>query len=366
MTTRVSLLLLGVLASASLGCATTAPRKEVVWPPPPDTARIRFVKAFRHNDDFDDSASARLLRTLRGPSMDPPLGRPMGLALSPNGARLYVADPGRGMLFVADFQANTLKPFAPDEPVGTPHGIAVDADENVYVADSAGREVIVFSKEGDRLRAFGSKDGLERPFGLALDRQRRLLYVSDPASLGSDAHRIAVFNLEGQHLRDIGEKGNADGQVYFPLFLTLDSRGRLYVADSMNFRVQVFDPEGRFLAKFGENGNGPGTFARLKGIAVDGFDNLYVVDGEHAVVQLFNASFQALMFFGGDAQKLEYLQLPSGIAIDPATNRIYVANELMARINVYELINTRREDSMSPPAGTPQRPGAEEASRGAP
>jgi hypothetical protein len=52
-----------------------------------------------------------------------------------------------------------------------------------------------------------------------------------------------------------------------------------------------------------------------------------------------------LMFFGGYAQKLEYFDVPSGIAIDPRRNRIYVCNEFVARINVYELINTTADDS---------------------
>jgi DNA-binding beta-propeller fold protein YncE len=62
-------------------------------------------------------------------------------------------------------------------------------------------------------------------------------------------------------------------------------------------------------------------------------------------VQLFNSRFQPLMFFGGYAQKLEYFDIPSGIAIDPRTNRIYVCNEFIARVNVYELVNTAAEDS---------------------
>jgi DNA-binding beta-propeller fold protein YncE len=336
----------------TLGCTHALPRPEVVWPEPPETPRIRFVQAFRQTEDLDQSRGYRFRRALMGASNEVPLNQPMGLAISDDGQRVYIADAGVAHVFVADLANQRVSLFAPEEAMGKPFNVALDAEENVYVSDSAGGVIRVFSRQGTPLKVLGARL-FERPTGLALDRERKLLYVSDSSRVKSGNHRVRVLDLQGQWVRDLGtpRRGNDDGYWSFPTYIALDKAGDVYVADTMNFRIQVFDPAGRFLRKFGENGDTPGSFARLKGLAFDGFGNLYVVDGGHSNVQLFNAQFQELMFFGGYARKLEYFDIPSGIAIDPRTNRIYVCNEFISRVNVYELINTRPEDSAAP-AGT--------------
>ena len=65
------------------------------------------------------------------------------------------------------------------------------------------------------------------------------------------------------------------------------------------------------------------------------------------------------MDFGGQVNRLEYFDIAGAIAIDRNNHKIYVANEMVPRINVYELINTKAEDSfMSPPAAAPTPPQA--------
>lgn len=339
-----------LLALASAGCLPRRIGKEIVWPPAPETPRIKFVTAFRSSADLDLSTSASVLRTVLGGDRDISLQRPMGMALSNDGKRLFIADQTLQQVLVADFTAKTMLEFASSLDVGTPFGVAVDGKDNVYVADQVGRRVVVFDPAGKQLRVIGTKEGLVRPTGVAVDKKRGVLYVADPATVSSPDHRVLVFTTDGALVRVMGTgRGPMDGQFHFPIFLDVDAEGRLYVGDTMNFRVQVFDRDGRFVRKYGEHGDGVGAFARLKGLAHDGFGNLYAVDGEYAVVQMFSPTFDVLMFFGGRQPLLEYLDLPSGIVIDPATNRIYVANELNPRINVYDLINTTASDARSAP-----------------
>ena len=343
-------LVLAIFGVTAFGCATKEIGKPVVWPDPPETPRIRFVTAFRHNDELDLSGWARFSRGVFGGSHDPGLQQPMGVAVSDDGKRIYIADHALSRVMLADLEAKTLKIFAPDENVGKPFNVALDGDENVYISDEVGRQVWVFSRKGDKLRAIGAKE-IDRPTGLAIDRARRVIYVSDSGHRKTEKHRVRAYSLEGKFLFDLGtgNKGPGDGDVYFPTYLAVSQSGDVYVADTMNFRIQVFGPDGKFKRKYGENGDGPGMFARIKGLAFDSFGNLYVVDGDHSNVQIFNRDFQPLMFFGGYARKIEYFDIPSGIAIDPRTNRIYVCNEFISRVNVYELINTKAEDSAAPP-----------------
>src|SRR6266705_1578432 len=70
-------------------------------------------------------------------------------------------------------------------------------------------------------------------------------------------------------LFDIPRGSDATNELMTPTNLALDSRGRVYVADTGDFRVKVYDADGKFLHSIGEFGNGLGEFSRLKGIAVD-------------------------------------------------------------------------------------------------
>ncbi|MBI4817249.1 MAG: SMP-30/gluconolactonase/LRE family protein [Deltaproteobacteria bacterium] len=344
----------GLLAAAVAGCATAPPPQPVVWPEAPEVPRIRFVRAFRGTDDLRPEPFQRFLRSVFGDPHDPKLSQPMGIAVSDDGLRLYVADLGLGHVLKVDLEEERVDYFAPDEGMGKPFAVALDANENVYVTDSSGGGVRVFDLDGELLKTIAASH-LERATGIALDRKLRRIYVADASGLKSSNHRVRAFDLDGRFLFDVGPKespparGDRDGELFFPTFLSLGPDHHLYVVDTMNFRIQVFDAAGKFVRKFGEHGDTPGTFSRLKGIAFDGFGNLYVVDGGHSNVQIFNEHFDPLMYFGGYAPKLEFFDVPSGIAIDPRTNMIYVANQFIARVNQYELINTRPEDSVPPP-----------------
>jgi DNA-binding beta-propeller fold protein YncE len=350
MSTKVYLFLL--LLPVTIGCAATTIGKPVEWPDPPEKPRIRFVTAFRTGDDLDTSGWAHFRRSLFGNS-SVTMGQPMGVAVSDDGQRVYVADYGLNQVVVADIEHKTMRTFAPEEGLVRPFNVAIGPDETVFVSDSAGKAVYKFDRNGKRLASFG-RDDFERPTGLAVDRVRGVLYVVDSAHHGSDKHRVIGFDLEGHRKLELGPKegpggrGSNDGQFYFPSYVAVDKDGMVYVGDTMNFRIEVFGPDGKFVRKFGEGGDGPGTFQRIKGMAFDSFGNLYVVDGGHANVQLFNRDSKVLMFFGGSAPKLEYFDVPSGIAIDTGHNRIYVCNEYLARVNVYDLINTTETDSKTP------------------
>lgn len=343
--------LLAPIALAALACASTPKKRaEVVWPDPPEKPRISFVTAFRTTDDLDTSGWRSFTRTLLGASADESLPlQPMGLALSGDGQRAYIADYKGGQIVLADLEGKKVSRFAPDQPLRLPFNVALDGEENVYVSDSAAKAVFVLDRRGQRVKTIG-QGVLERPTGLAMDLKRRVLYVTDCGGRDSPTHRVLAFALDDLKVREVGGgKGSGDGQFYFPTYLAVDPEGNLFVADTLNFRVQVFDPDGRFLAQHGEAGGTPGTFSKLKGLAFDGFGNLYAVDGDHSVVQIFNSKFEPLMWFGGFFNALEYFDIPSCIAIDRRTNRIFVCNEHYGRVNVYQLINTTAGDSFLRP-----------------
>lgn len=116
--------------------------------------------------------------------------------------------------------------------------------------------------------------------------------------------------------------------------------------------MQKFDANGQFLTSFGQLGNNWGEFDKPKGVALDSFGNVYVVDSGWSNVQIFNPKGQILLFFGGRGPVPGMLKNPISIAIDKQ-NRIYVGDYLNHRVAVYELVNTKADDSFLKPPPNP-------------
>ena len=86
---------------AVAGCAAAPPPPDpprLVWPPPPAPPRIEFVQNLATEQDLGSgrSAGAWLLDFLGGSNRTVDrLAEPMGLAVSDDGTRVYVADHGQ-------------------------------------------------------------------------------------------------------------------------------------------------------------------------------------------------------------------------------------------------------------------------------
>ena len=308
----------------------------IVWPPPPDEPRVRYVGQLRTADALHASRSAlqQLGRALFGPSTpEGMLVGPIGVSTD-NGERAFVADRAAGAVHVYNLKRRTHDRWAPpiaDFPRFEPVALTYDPGGRLFVADPAGGVVHVFDAGGQHLGTLG--DGvLERPVGLAFRASDQQLYVSD-----TGAHRVAVLSMQDTLLTTIGRRGSGPGEFNFPTFLTLDRDGRLYVSDSLNSRVQVFSPEGDFERSVGSRGDMPGYFAQPKGVAVDDRGHLFVVDANFEAVQIFDERGAVLMSFGQEGHGPGEFWLPVDLQIDES-GRIWVADSYNRRVQVFELI----------------------------
>jgi DNA-binding beta-propeller fold protein YncE len=360
-TRKISIALATALLGVLAGCAAPPPREEVhlVWPDPPETTRIRFLRSIYGDEDFhrELSASERLLNFLGG--QKPPAMRivePIGIAVSDDGKRLYVSDFTQSAVFLFDFARRSVTKVGGDAPLARPNGVALDGAGNVYVVETAKKGIGVFDPAGKPIR-FITDPSIERPTGIAIDRARGRIYLADTGHSKSKEHLVKVFDLTGKRVGTIGHgKGGGKGQFLFPTYLAVGQAGHLYVTDTLNARVQEFDADGKYLRRFGERGSGWGMFDKPKGVALDSFGNLYVVDSGWSNVQIFNSKGQILLFFGGRGPLPGLLKNPTAIAIDKE-NRIYVGDYINHRVEVYELVNTTAADSVASPSanGAPKR-----------
>jgi DNA-binding beta-propeller fold protein YncE len=343
---------LAAAAAALLAGCATAQRTAAAWPAPPATERIRFVRTLSGGADVE-TGMKRFWRKLAGLAPPTRLYHPLGVAVSRDGDLVAVTDQGLVQVLLFDLTAGALHVIGRDELVEPPAGVAVEGDR-VWVVIPKRKIALAYARDGRPLRAIELGD-CERPLGLAIDAERKLLWVSDASSPEGEGHAVHAHALDtGEHKLRIGRKGQGQGELFFPTFLALAPGGGVYVSDTMNARVVELAADGSFVRQFGERGDRFGQFDKPKGVALDAFGNVYVVDGFFAAVQIFNREAQLLLFFGGPGDSPGFLANPGGIAID-AKNRIYVANGLNYRIDVYELVNTTSQDSRITGGGVAQR-----------
>jgi len=116
-----------------------------------------------------------------------------------------------------------------------------------------------------------------------------------------------------------------------PQAVVTDGRQRVLVADVGQPSVRIFDPEaGRFLVWENLAPNIP--FVSPIGLATQTDGSVWVSDSEHAVVARLSALGEPMALVGTDL-----LKRPTGLALDEARQRLYVADSQANRIHVFSL-----------------------------
>ncbi|HEY3162528.1 MAG TPA: 6-bladed beta-propeller [Vicinamibacterales bacterium] len=171
-----------------------------------------------------------------------------------------------------------------------PHGVHVDRDGNVWVADARadqptgkGSVVVKFSPDGRVLMTLGKAgvkgnppEALTEPTDVVTDPGNGDVYIAESHTDVTDPNlvgRISVFDRNGKFLRTIGKTGTGPGEFRTPHALEFDSMGRLVVADRHNHRVQILTKDGKFVREYDD-------FGRSSGLAIDKNDTIYTADSE--------------------------------------------------------------------------------------
>ncbi len=191
-----------------------------------------------------------------------------------------------------------LANFGKDTMV-TPHGIHVDAQGNVWLADFAGNkeetkghQVHKFTPKGEKLLSLGiagkpgNADGqFNQPNDVVVGPDGSI-YVSDGhdgqgmttnAALAEGIKRgatarISKFTADGKFVKSWGTLGVRHGEFRTPHAMMFDGKGRLWVADRGNHRLEIFDRDGNYLeSRY--------AYGRISGFFIK--DNLvYAIDSE--------------------------------------------------------------------------------------
>lgn len=220
-------------------------------PPPPNcpAAAVRAVVAQRAK--VLEKHKKRWVRPLDVLNQ---LRYPLRIAEGPKGL-LYVTDAMVGSVFILNRQ---LKPVGELKGLDRPLGVVVTKRGWIYVGNDGRDNVEVYNRRGRKLGAIGAGT-LRMPNDLALDSRGRL-YVVDSLS-----NVVRVFDARGRLVRNIGGPGDGIGGLSFPCSVAIVSRSdsesgtkttEVCVADQGHKKIQIFDLKGNFLRAYDEQQSG--------------------------------------------------------------------------------------------------------------
>jgi DNA-binding beta-propeller fold protein YncE len=225
-------------------------------------------------------------------------GSTAGIDIAPDGKSVWVIDRcgsngcvGSMLDPILKFDANgnLVKSFGGGK-FAFPHGLLVDADENIWVTDAVlgdgrgvgamniGQTVQKFDKDGKLLMTIGTP-GVPGNDATHFNAPSDVVVASNGDIFVSDGHgtgtneRIVKFDKTGKFIKAWGHPGSGPGAFSSLHSLSMDSRGRLFVANRDNNRIDIFDQDGNQLDSWEQ-------FSRPSGIYIDKNDTMYVCDSE--------------------------------------------------------------------------------------
>lgn len=162
-----------------------------------------------------------------------------------------------------------------------PSGVAVNAQNDIIVADTNNHRIQIFDKEGRFKFQFGEcgkRDSqLLYPNRVAVVRTSGDIIVTER----SPTHQIQIYNQYGQFVRKFGAN-----TLCYPRGVTVDNKGRIIVVECKVMRVIIFDQYGTVLHQF----NCPNHLEFPNGVVVNDKQEIFISDNRAHCVKVCSIS----------------------------------------------------------------------------
>lgn len=292
-----------------------------------------------------------------------PLANPRSIAVGADGMR-YILDTGNNRVVVLNSDGSSRLTFGSTcflaeegsrgctDPDGEgplelgdgqfrePWGIAVGADNTVFVADTWNGRIQVFDGQGNFLRKWGSftviteenRDpyALFGPRGLAVTPSGNLL-VADTGN-----KRILEFTPMGEFVRQVGGGGVVLGHFEEPVDVAVHpTTGNILVSDAWNRRIQVLSAEMVPLFEWHIPTWESQDIWDKPFVAAAPDGTVYASDPQFAQIYVISSGGEIQFSFGRYGSDLNRFAKPTGIAIDPLTGEVLVADADNHRVLVF-------------------------------
>ncbi|MBI2966496.1 MAG: hypothetical protein HYY40_01615 [Bacteroidetes bacterium] len=304
------LFLLIILGSCSAGKLSKKNKSGIIiYPPPPDTARIQFLTRISSAADISGSRNW-FVNFLLGKETGMPILKPYGIAVQKG--KIFVCDKGLAGLEIIDLEKRSFDYFIPsgNGKLSMPLGCYADTSGLLYVADAGRLQIVVFDRDGNYVKSIGDTADFKPTDVFVYDRK---IWVSNMAG-----HKIDVYSTDPPYILlnsfTQSEPGKID-YLYSPVNIFVNNE-KVFVTDFGDFKIKMFSHDGKFLDTLGTYGINMGQLAKPKGTATDRESNVFVADAAFENVQIFNKEGKLLMFFGGPYKGPGDMWLPVEVVID--------------------------------------------------
>lgn len=313
MTNRFLIILM--VSSLTLSCSRNiysgASRgNPVIYPAPPDTARIQFLTRISSSHDLtaNRKSFAKFIAGENEQALQ--INKPYGVTISKG--KILVCDTYIHGLDIIDLTKNKFEQFIPKGKgeLKVPINCFVDSKGYLYIADSERKQVVIFDENLKYSSSFGDPANF-KPLDVFVRDEK--IWVANLIS-----HQVEVYSADSSRtlLNAFPEFNTRDpGCLFSPtnIYVTDD---RVYVSDFGDFKIKIYTLDGQYLQSIGSYGDNGGQFTRPKGIAVDLDQNLYVVDAGFENTQIFSKDGRLLLFFGGSYKGPGDMWLPAKVTLD--------------------------------------------------
>lgn len=203
-----------------------------------------------------------------------------------------------------------------------PSGVAVNAQNDIIVADTNNHRIQIFDKEGR----------FKFQFGECGKRDSQLLYPNRVAVVKasgdivvterSPTHQIQIYNQYGQFVRKFGAS-----VLQHPRGVTVDNKGRIIVVECKVMRVIIFDQMGNVLQKFGCSKH----LEFPNGVVVNDKQEIFISDNRAHCVKVFNYEGIYLRQIGGEG----ITNYPIGVGINAAGEILIADNHNNFNLTIF-------------------------------
>jgi tetratricopeptide (TPR) repeat protein/sugar lactone lactonase YvrE len=242
------------------------------------------------------------------------------LSVAPNGTR-YALRTDNDKKFFAYKDSTTTEVFAAialTEPVD----LASDRESNVYVIDRKSKEVIMFDKQGVRLRRFGQDipEKLTDPVAIAIQSNGNIL-VADKKN-----GNVHMWNSQGAYVISLIRKNPAGMES--PRSMTVDSKDQIYIWDDKKNAIYRFTSDG---AASGTETlvvrpevPGSKTNGVIGGFFIDPLDQVHVFNTTTSQFEIFTWDQMPLPLFSYGKPGAGGFSEVESVLLDPGHFRVYV------------------------------------------